>query len=92
MKLFQRLFAWKPDVDLTREQQRRDQKLALNLKRARIDAGLTQQMLADRIGTGIEFVRQMENPAFESTRPQVRAYILGLGLEIHYIIQQPIAA
>jgi hypothetical protein len=72
MKLFQRLFAWKPDVDLTREQ--------------------TQQMLADRIGTGIEFVRQMENPAFESTRPQVRAYILGLGLEIHYIIQQPIAA
>jgi len=58
------------------------------LKSARVDAGLSQEELAERLGWSVEAVREFESPHADPHMSTVRRYAIGVGAVIRYTVTE----
>ncbi len=55
------------------------------LRKAREDAGLTQRELADRLGSHVNTIRDLEGDARPPRRPVIMAWALATGVSVRWL-------
>lgn len=75
---------------LARGQVRRDRQLIealVKIRRAREQAGLTQKVVAERMGNDQSYISRFENLQVNPNQRTIRAYAIAIGAEIEYTVR-----
>lgn len=75
---------------LARAQVRRDRQLIealVKIRRAREQDGLTQKVVAERMGNDQSYISRFENLQVNPNQRTIRAYAIAIGAEIEYTVR-----
>lgn len=75
---------------LARGQVRRDRQLIealVKIRRAREQDGLTQKVVAERMGNDQSYISRFENLQVNPNQRTIRAYAIAIGAEIEYMVR-----
>lgn len=75
------------DMELLGELQAEHDDMLAALKRARHDAGLSEEDMAEMLGWSVEAVRKFEGPFSDPHMSTVRRYAIAVGALIRYTVR-----